>query len=410
MSSEKDSQIKPKRILIVHNFYRLPGGEDSVVINEKRLLEEHGHFVETYFRSNSETEHYPMWLRCLLPFAMLFNWRTFFDIRNLIRQRHIDLVHVHNTLALISPSVYYAAKSCGIPVVQTVHNFRFLCPGALFYRQGKVCEECIRQGVFHSVRYKCYRDSRPATFLSALILKLHRKIYRNLFFICLTHFNREKLLLLNQQEKDQTIPSERVFIKPNFVSGIYDTAATPPSDIPKEPFLIFAARLTEEKGIHLLTEAWKIMGSKSPLLLLFGTGPEEQKLRDTIERQRITRIKFMGYRSNQDLRRILPYACALLLPSKWYEGFPMTMIESYKSGVPVIGSEEGNVGDIIRTYGGLTFDPNSADSLIQTLAKLQEQRPILHHKNMGPILSPNENYAILKNIYDTACSATMKLE
>ena len=165
-----------QRVLIVHNYYKLPGGEDMVVENEKCLLEEHGHFVDLYSRSNKEIDHFSVIQKLLFPFTILFSLRTYRDVKQLIRENDIDIVHVHNTLSLISPSVYYAAFACKKPVIQTVHNFRLLCPAATFLRDEKICEECINKGLKCAVRYGCYRGSKIQSFMSAAILKLHRSL------------------------------------------------------------------------------------------------------------------------------------------------------------------------------------------------------------------------------------------
>lgn len=136
---------KKQKILLVHNYYKIPGGEDSVVFNEKKLLEEHGHEVILYTRSNSEIDKFGICKKFALLFTSVFNRKTYRDIKKIIRKEKIDIVHVHNTLSLISPSVFYAARECGVPVVQTIHNFRMICPGATLYRNGNVCEECLEK-------------------------------------------------------------------------------------------------------------------------------------------------------------------------------------------------------------------------------------------------------------------------
>ena len=173
-------------ILIVHNYYKFPGGEDVVVKNEKSLLEKHGHFVASYSRSNKEMENFTLLKKILLPLTCVFSFRTYRDVKRIIRENEIDIVHVHNTLSLVSPSVYYAALACGKPVVQTLHNFRMLCPAATFSRNNRICEECINKGLRCAVRYSCYRNSKMQTLMSVLILKTHRflGIYKRLYYIC----------------------------------------------------------------------------------------------------------------------------------------------------------------------------------------------------------------------------------
>ena len=206
---------KPK-ILIIHNYYQIPGGEDTVVANEKKLLEENGHEVILYTRNNNEIKTMSRFQKLLLPFMTVYNPRSARDVRRIIQNEKIDIVHVHNTLNLISPSVYYAAVRCGIPVVQTVHNFRLICPGALLYRDGHVCEDCLGKGLLCAVRHGCYRGSKLQTLLLVISTLLHRTtgIYRKLHYICLTEFNKQKLLLINR--KKIMINPAQVFVKPNF--------------------------------------------------------------------------------------------------------------------------------------------------------------------------------------------------
>ncbi len=206
------------KILMVHNYYQIPGGEDTVVANEKRLLEEHGHKIVLYTRHNNELKSMGKFQKIALPFTTIFNPRTYSDIKRIIREEQIDIVHVHNTLNLISPAVYYAAGKCKVPVVQTVHNFRLLCPGATFYRDGHICEDCVSKGLGCAVKHKCYRGSRAETLICVISTKIHRLtgIYGKINYICLTEFNREKLLQLKQ------IKPEKVFVKPNFTFDTFE--------------------------------------------------------------------------------------------------------------------------------------------------------------------------------------------
>ena len=203
---------RKQKVLIVHNYYQIPGGEDTVVANEKKLLEDHGHEVVMYTRHNNELKTMGKLRKLLLPLTTIYNPRTSRDIKKIIREQSVDIVHIHNTLNLISPSVYYAARKCGVPVVQTVHNFRLLCPGATFYRDGHICEDCVSNGLGCAVKHGCYRGSKAQTLVCVISTLIHRwtGIYGKINYICLTEFNKEKLLQLKQ------IKPERVFVKPNF--------------------------------------------------------------------------------------------------------------------------------------------------------------------------------------------------
>lgn len=382
-------------VLLVHNAYRIAGGEDSVVAREQALLESQGHRVMTYFRRNTEMDGFSMLRKLMMPLASLFNLRTYREVKRLIREQGAQLVHVHNTLALISPAVYYAARACGVPVVQTIHNFRFQCPGALFLRNGHVCEECLQHGVCRSLRYGCYRGSRLQTLFCVLNSYLHRHLYKHLHFICLTDFNREKLLEMNRGHRTPFITPERVHIKPNFTETWEDMA--PPADLPQEPFMVFAARLDESKGVRILLAAWELMGDTAPHLLLCGMGPLEEECRRMAEK--LPRVTMRGFVPNAELRAILPHARALVLPTQWYEGFPVTVAEAYAAGTPVLGSAIGNVGALVRTYGGITFDQSSPEALAAAVQECLVHPPVLHREAMEPLLSAEENYKLLAAIY-----------
>lgn len=172
-------------VLIVHNFYKIPGGEDTVVQNEKRLLEENGHKVYLYTRSNRELDTLSAIGKIFFLFGTVFNIKTYRDIKRIIREQQIDVVHVHNTLSFISASVYYAAVKCKVPVVQTVHNFRLECMGATFYRDGHVCEDCLKYGNKEALKHACYRNSKLQTAICLFANWVHRrtKIYQQINYI-----------------------------------------------------------------------------------------------------------------------------------------------------------------------------------------------------------------------------------
>ena len=168
--------MKKQKVLIVHNYYQTPGGEDTVVENEKNLLINNGHEVVLYTRHNDEIKTRGIIRKLLLPLEAIFSIKTYKEVKRKIIEENIDIVHVHNTLPLISPSVYYSAFSCKVPVVQTIHNFRLLCPGATFTRGNNICEECVDKNLFSSIRYKCYRGSLIQSIVSAVNLAFHRLI------------------------------------------------------------------------------------------------------------------------------------------------------------------------------------------------------------------------------------------
>lgn len=387
--------MKKNRILIVHNYYQIPGGEDTVVSNEKQLLEENGHEVFMYTRNNSDINKKNIISKVIIPFQSIFSFKTYTEIKKIIKEKKIDLVHVHNTLSLISPSVYYAALKCNIPVVQTIHNFRLLCPAATLYRDNHICEECITSGLKCAVKHKCYRKSVLQTLVSVLILKTHRAlgIYRKINYICLTDFNKNKLLQLNKNSK-KIIDEDKVFVKPNFIKNEIKYI---PYENRKSQF-VFVGRLDKLKGIRLLFEAWKDI--KDFELIVCGIGPEKEWCEKYILDNNLRNIKLLGFLENKKAREIISQSKALILPTQWYEGFPMTIVESWGCGTPVIGSDIGNVGNLIEdAKTGLRFQYNSSESLKNAIYNIFDMTKISKHK-YEDCYGSEVNYNILVNIYD----------
>ena len=355
---------KSKNILIVHNYYQIPGGEDTVVSNEIQMLKAHGHKVILYSRSNDELKEMRVLQKFMLPINTVFNIKTYKDIKRIIRDENINIVHVHNTLNLISPSVYYAAIKSGIPVVQTIHNFRLLCPSATFYRDGHICEDCIKTGLRCAIKYNCYHGSKIQTLACVINTLFHRMtgIYGKIYYICLTEFNKEKLLKVKQ------IKSTHVYIKSNFVKSSENF-------IPEEERatqFVFVGRLDKLKGIDILLEAWKRMGKRAPKLVVCGTGPMEDWCKEFVIKNKIN-VEILGFISNVDARKLIANSRGLILPTQWYEGFPMSIVEAYSVGTPVICSNIGNAGCIVEEgVTGVKFKYNSVNQLVDAVKRCHE--------------------------------------
>lgn len=387
---------RKQKVLIVHNYYQIPGGEDTVVANEKKLLEEHGHEVVLYTRHNSELRTLSKLRKVLLPISTIFNVQTYRQVKKLIKEESIDIVHVHNTLNLVSPSVYYAAFSCHVPVVQTVHNFRLLCPGATFFRGGHVCEDCLSHGLMCAVKHKCYRGSRVQTLACVVSIWLHRLAgtYKKLNYICLTDFNKEKLLRLKQ------IREEKVFVKPNFVSKANDIV----SFSKRKKQFVYAGRLDKLKGVDFLLETWKDFSAEDYQLVVCGTGPLEGWCKEYVQIHQLQNVALHGFVENKEARKIIGESKALILPTQWYEGFPMTIVESYSVGTPVIGSDLGNTGSLVEEgKSGWKFAADSKDQLCEALEKAKKADLELAGETIRKY-SEESNYKQLRKIYEACCN------
>jgi glycosyltransferase involved in cell wall biosynthesis len=338
-------------VLFVHNAYQRQGGEDSVVAEEIALLKSHGHSVETYFRHNDD-------IASLSSVAAarqtLWASRTTHELAAQIRDFRPDIIHVHNTFPLISPSVYWAADQAGVPVVQTLHNFRLMCLNALFLREGKVCEDCMGHLPWRGVARACYRGSRAASAALAGMLTLHRGLgtYRNKVarYIALNEFCRGKFI-------EGGLPAERVVVKPNFV----DFAAPPPSP---RAGLLFVGRLSTEKGVTTLAEAKALQPDAA--LRVAGDGPEAGLL------DGVAGVVRLGSLPGEAVRQEMGRAVALVVPSIWYENFPRTIVEAFACSLPVIASRIGALADIVQDgETGLLFEPGNPRDLADKMAWAQ---------------------------------------
>lgn len=387
---------KKYRILLVHNFYQQPGGEDTVFRNEKKLLEDNGHEVITYTRDNSELKGNMLKI-LLLPFITIFNPKTYFDIKKIIKDKNIDIVHVHNTLCLISPAVFYAAIKMKKPVIQTLHNFRMQCANGLFYRDGHICEDCVNDGLLCALRHKCYRNSFFQTLAIVLMLKIHRfiGIYKKVYFICLTEFNKSKLLLIN--DKKQVVNEEKVFVKPNFV--FEDNTNEKEYNIKDKGYYLFVGRLDEIKGTDTVLEAFSKMPDSE--LHVIGSGGEEYIKKYS----KYSNIKFLGQLSHENVMAEICNGKALIFPSKLYEGMPMTIVEAFENKVPVISSNIGNANEIVIDGAtGLHFKTGNAGSLIRTIEELDKKDILTLKKNAYKEFDKKYNqkvgYANIISIYN----------
>lgn len=393
--------MKNYRILQIHNFYQIPGGEDVVVRNEKRLLEEHGHQVFTYYRTNKELAERGKLGKLLLPFTAVFSMRTYREVKKLIKENQIDIVHVHNTLTMVSPSVFYAAFQCKVPVVQTLHNFRMLCPAGSFFRDNVICEECVAHGMRCAIRHKCYRNSKLQTFVSAAILQIHRLVgtYRRVNFICLTEFNRKKLLE-SLDGKRQIVDPERVYIKPNFTFA----EEVVPSDIqPEEEYFLFAGRVEALKGIDIAIKAFENLPDKK--LYIAGTGPMMDEMQTYVKNHGLSNVKFLGYLQKEEMTEKFYHAKAVIMTSQCYEAFAMTIAEAYSYGVPVIAGRVGNMDGMVKNgVTGVKFNYDSAEDLAAKVQEFEQMNLSELKENAREFyqnrLRPEDNYQNLIKIYE----------
>lgn len=380
----RNESNKKLTILMVHNYYQLPGGEDTVVANEKALLESHGHTVILYTRNNSEIKEFNLIQKLCLPISSIFSLRTYREVKHMIKKYHVDMVHVHNTLSLISPAVYYATLHCKVPVVQTLHNYRMLCPGGILYRDGQICEDCLERGYSCAFKHKCYRNSRIQTLVSILILQFHQwtGIYQKLNYICLTEFQKKKMC--------RCLPEERLFVKPNFTNTTEEKG-----NEQEKRFYVYVGRMEKEKGVWLLLEAFEQL--KEVPLVLIGTGTEEAAIKSWLEEKQMNHIHYLGLKKN--VKEYLMQSKALIMPSQCYESFGMTVIESFSCGVPVIVNDLGSLPDFMNNrITGLVFKKNDAESLKEQVLYMENHPEFVKRAGEEAYMLWKENYSEESNM------------
>lgn len=372
-------------ILLVHNFYKQKGGEDTVFNNEKQMLIDNGHNVVEYTRNNNEIKNFNIFKKIMLPFTTIFSFKTYRNIKKIIRKENIDIVHIHNTLNLISPSIYYVSKKMNVPVVQTVHNFRLLCPNGLFYRSGSICEECPNKGLKCAIKYNCYRDSKLQSIINVLMLKIHRftGIYKYVNFIFLTEFNKNKFIEYNR--KLNIFDENKFYVKPNFI----DDSIEIPNVKKVDNQFIFVGRLDESKGIKDIIQIWDKVNDKK--LVVCGTGPLEEELKKYVKDNNLN-VEFKGFLEKKEVFKNIAKSQALIMNSKWYEGFPMTILEALSVNTQIITKNIGNCGSIINNKNGYKF--NSSKELINIISNFD-----LKNIKYNKFYDKKNNYKLLIDIY-----------
>ena len=387
------------KILIVHNTYQEAGGEDVVFENEKRLLLRGGHTVIPYLRSNTELQNASFLDRLAIAPRMVWSSKSRQEFSALLDAEWPDLVHIHNTFMVISPSIYSACSERGIPIVQTLHNFRLLCPAASFFRDGVICKECVDQNLMQSVLHGCYRNSRRATAGVALMLSFHRALdtWRGSVsrFIVLTEFAKEKFIAAGY-------PRDRFTVKPNFVDS------DPRERNGAGQYAVYVGRLMDSKGSRLLLDAWKKLPTGCPLHIV-GDGPERPALEAQAREMQLSGITFRGRLSHTCVIEEIKGARFTIVPSKLYEGFPMCIVESFACGTPILCSKLGALTEIVEDHTtGLHFNPGDAHDLASKVEwawnhplELAAMGHAARAKYERDFTAEN-NYGLLMGIYEQA--------
>ena len=345
------------RILLSHNRYQQPGGEDQSFAAEAAMLRDRGHEVIEYTAHNADVNGMN---RVGLAIRAVWNPTTYSDLRRLFRRHRPQVAHFNNTFPLISPAAYYAARAEQIPVVQTLRNFRFLCANSFLFRDGRICHDCVSTTTaWPAVVHKCYRGSRPASVAVATMLTAHRSCgtWRTAIdsYIALTKFSRQTFV-------DAGFPGDRIVVKPNFVYP------DPGAGTGAGGYALFVGRLSAEKGLHTLLRAWRELHVDLPLKIV-GDGPEAPSVQAAATAY--SGVEWLRYQPSHEVQRLLGDATLLVFPSEWYETFGRVAIEAFAQGVPVVASRLGAMAELVdegRT--GVCFEAGNPDDLVTAVRTL----------------------------------------
>ena len=349
------------RILLVHNRYRsgAPGGEDLVFAQERDYLIRAGHDVVIYERSNDEMSDQSLVDMARVAWGLWSARRTRVELAQIIREFRPDVAHFHNLFPLIGIDALEVCAKSGVPIVYTLHNYRLVCAAATHFRNDRVCTDCTSQRSWPAALHRCYRQSAAASAVVAASLSkawragvYHQYVDR---FIALTAFASKWL-------QAQGIPSAKIAVKANAVASVANVGA------PRSDHVVFAGRLSSEKGLSTLLDAW-IALPDVPLKII-GSGPLESALAVRARQLRLP-IEFLGYVPHEDVLSWVATARAVIVPSLWFEGQPLSILEAWGSGTPVIGSRVGGIEELLgNDERGLTFPPGDAPMLAAAVRRL----------------------------------------
>lgn len=380
------------RIVVVHNFYQQTGGEDSCLAAEIAMLRAHGHDVVPYTVSNDAIDGMS---RIALASRTIWSGRDYAQLRKLLRDVKPHVAHFHNTFPLISPAAYYAARKEGVPVVQTLHNHRLLCCNAVFFRDGKFCQDCLGRVIpWRGIVRCCYRGSRLTSAAVAAMIGTHKAIgtWQDAvdIYIALSQASRAKFV-------EGGLHADRIVVKPNFIYP------DPGEGTGGGGYCLYVGRVSAEKGISTLLKSWK--NPALPPLKVVGTGPMARAVETAAAGT--PNIEILGQCSQSTVYNILGSAELLIVPSECFETFGRVVAEAFAKGTPVVAANIGGVSEIVSNgESGVLFEPGDADALAEQVHSLfgNPVRLQLMRKRARAAFEQNytveKNYALLRSIYD----------
>jgi glycosyltransferase involved in cell wall biosynthesis len=374
------------KILQIHNEYQFKGGEDIVVEVERKQLLSGGNEVFSLIANNKSIKH-------------LFSERKIYyeQLNSIIEQHSIEVAHIHNVYHIIGNDLYKLLSFQNIPIVQTLHNFRFLCPAGLFMDNSHhICEKCSQGSFINCALKKCYQNSHLKSFGMSVLAKNGRENVLKYVdkFIVLNEFSRNKFVQYG-------FNPDKLVVKSNFIDDIKLATS-------EYNFILYIGRLSPEKGVESLIEAFVRL--ELPIKIA-GSGDEVYvgKLKALAEKNK--QIEFLGYVQGESKDELIKKSQLLIIPSLCYENFPVSILEAYSYGKPIIASNIGGIPFIVKDgETGYLFEPGNIESLKEAVIKILENDKFIElgingFKYFSENFTEKQNYPQLMEIYQSAIEA-----
>lgn len=351
------------RLLFCHNSYRYSSGEDIVNAQDRSILLKRGCEVDLFERSNTEAERFNLKQYLGGGMSLLYNRDSARIIGELVRQKEYDAAVVQNVFPLMSPSVYRALAACRIPVIQLIYNYRFICPNAVLYTKGRICERCVRGNYLHCMWNRCLHSEVALSFGYAMSLGLNRHVLRSLdtisAFVTPDNFLKQKLV-------EGGYPGERIFV----VGNPFDVGEYTPSSV-DEGFVLYLGRLVEEKGIMTLLSSMKRLPNIK--LKIIGRGDAELVVKSRVREEGLENVEFLGALYDKELRDVFRRASCLVVPTQWYDNSPLVIHQAFALGKAVVASRIDGIPEVVEDgVTGLLVNPGDEHDLALKIEKVMQ--------------------------------------
>lgn len=375
------------KILQVHNIYQGKTGEETVVEEERKVLEENGHEVIQFVKDNSELKHQGFLAKIKMATGLRSSGAMALQLQRVIEDKKPDICHVHNTFPLLTPQIFEVCNDLNVPVVKTLHNYKMVCTNSLMFREGEVCDLCLNKSLYHSIKYKCYRNSYVATALQADVIEHHRRTktwnHRVDQYLALTSFQKD--LLIN----GGGIPAGKVTVKPNFIQHTS-------LEIKHEDFFLFVGRVDDYKGLQDLLALFR--KNTSTKFVVIGRADDSDLFSD------FANVEFLGEQERNVALDYMRRCKAVLFPSKYYEGMPMVILEAFSHKKPVISRNRGAMSSMINHQeNGLHYE--TVEQLADFVTLLEKDNDLVRKlgeqafNDFEKLYTPDQGYKNLIEVY-----------